>query len=258
MSEHKSTPHLSLVVGENDETKRLTRSEVAARLGCSVSTVRRYEGDRLHPEVGDDGVRSFTASEVARLARELVAAREASPRGREKAVERAAELTRGELAALVFERLEQRQSLAEVVIGLRLPPEDVRALYHAWLQGLQRGELDRRDCALPPRNTAQDLGAFRRVDATVFAALLAALPADEPTRVSVARYCDEWLDGREGTEYRYVDELGGVTGYGPVDPADLWRRYGDGLYRVTAYGFDPPGVRWEVFATVKAPAPPTP
>jgi len=35
---------------------------------------------------------------------------------------------RHELAALVFERLEQRQSLAEIVVGVRVDPDVVRAL----------------------------------------------------------------------------------------------------------------------------------
>ena len=39
---------------------------------------------------------------------------------------------------------------------------------------------------------------------------------------------------------------------GPCSPGeagistDVVRRYGPGSYRATAYGFDPPGVRWEV------------
>jgi hypothetical protein len=46
--------------------------------------------------------------------------------------------TRGDLAALVFECFEQRQSQAEIVIGLRVEPETVRELFarsagHAWI-----------------------------------------------------------------------------------------------------------------------------
>src|SRR5688572_23662542 len=54
---------------------RLTRSQVADRLGMSLSTVRRLEGDRLHPKVGADNVRWFDANEVAALAKEILAAR---------------------------------------------------------------------------------------------------------------------------------------------------------------------------------------
>lgn len=251
MSPHGSPPHLSLVTPEDEPTKRLTRSEVATRLGCSVSTVRRYEGERLLPEVGEDGVRRFKAADVARLARELVEAREGSPRARERAVDQVVERSAGEVAALVFERLELRHSLAEIVIGLRLPPEDVRELYHAWLKGLQRGELDRKDCALPAARTAEDLAMSRRVDAATFAALLASLPTDAPTRISVAADCDEWL--RDDAEYRYVKELGGFVGYGALDAAELWRRYGEGTFRVTACSLEPPGLRWEVFTALVAP-----
>jgi len=34
---------------------------------------------------------------------------------------------------------------------------------------------------------------------------------------------------------------------GPVAVADILARVGVGEYRVRAYGFDPPGLRWEVF-----------
>ena len=42
---------------------------------------------------------------------------------------------------LVFERLEQRQSLAEIVIGVRVEPETVRALFEQWCLGLIEGQL---------------------------------------------------------------------------------------------------------------------
>jgi len=38
----------------------------------------------------------------------------------------------GDIAAEVFERLEQRQSLAEIVIGVRVEPEVVRELHRQW------------------------------------------------------------------------------------------------------------------------------
>lgn len=47
---------------------RLTRGQVAARLNISVSTVRRYEGERLHPTVDEHDVRWFDEREVAALA----------------------------------------------------------------------------------------------------------------------------------------------------------------------------------------------
>lgn len=51
------------------------------------------------------------------------------------------ERTAGEIAALVFERLEQRQSLAEVVVGLRVTPDLVRGLFDQWTLGLTEGQL---------------------------------------------------------------------------------------------------------------------
>lgn len=85
----------------------LTRDDVAKRLDVSISTVRRLEGTRLHPLIDGKGVRRFKASDVERLAKEMQA-EQRSPRNAQKAVVRAAEIPKGELAALVFERLEQR------------------------------------------------------------------------------------------------------------------------------------------------------
>ena len=108
----------------------LTRDDVAKRLAVSISTVRRLEGTRLHPLIDDKSVRRFKASDVERLAKELDA-EQRSPRNAQQAVVRAADMSKGELAALVFEGLEQRHSLSEIVIALRVPPEDVRELYHS-------------------------------------------------------------------------------------------------------------------------------
>jgi len=45
----------------------LTRADVAALLRCSISSVRRLEGDALHPIVGPDGVHGFDPAEAARV-----------------------------------------------------------------------------------------------------------------------------------------------------------------------------------------------
>lgn len=42
-------------------------------------------------------------------------------------------------------------------------------------------------------------------------------------------------------------ELGGFAASGPIALADLSARVGAGEYRVSAYGFEPRGLRWEVF-----------
>ena len=40
--------------------------------------------------------------------------------------------------------------------------------------------------------------------------------------------------------------------YGPIALADIMARVGAGEYRVSAHGFEPRGLRWEVFATFYA------
>ncbi len=227
----------------------LTRDDVAKRLGVSISTVRRLEGTRLHPSIDDKSVRRFKASDVERLARELQA-EQRSPRNAQQAVVRAAEMPKGELAALVFERLEQRHSLSEIVIALRVPPEDVRDLYHTWLVGLWAGELQHKEPALPARHTDQDV--IRRVTPVQLAQLLAALPSKQATRISIARMVGEFVlpdedGGNSFVEYRNLCELGGFDVSGPIALADIMARVGAGEYRVSAYGFDPRGLRWEVF-----------
>jgi DNA-binding transcriptional MerR regulator len=227
----------------------LTRDEVAKRLGVSISTVRRLEGARLHPLIDDKSVRRFKASDVERLAKELEA-EQRSPRNAQQAVVRAAEMSKGELAALVFEKLEQRRSLSEIVIALRVPPEDMRDLYHTWLVGLWAGELQRKEPALPARHTDQD--AIRRVTPVQLAQLLASLPSNQSTRISIARMIGEFMisEGNAAdafVEYRNLCELGGFNASAPLAVADLVARVGAGEYRVSAYGFEPRGLRWEVF-----------
>lgn len=229
----------------------LTRDDVAKRLGVSISNVRRLEGTRLHASIDDKSVRRFKASDVERLAKELQA-EQRSPRNAQQAVVRAAEMSKGELAALVFEKLEQRHSLSEIVIALRVPPppEDVRDLYDTWLLGLWSGELQRNEPALPARHTDQD--AIRRVTPVQLAQLLGALPSKQSTRISIARTTGEFVIPEDSSangfvEYRNLCELGGFDASGPIAVADLIARVGAGEYRVSAYGFEPRGLRWEVF-----------
>jgi DNA-binding transcriptional MerR regulator len=249
------SPRSPTIQGQDDlKQASLTRDDVAERLGVSVSTVRRLEGSRLHPVITDKGVRRFKPADVEQLAAAL-AAEQNTPRNVEKAAVRAVELTKGELAALVFERLEQRHSLAEIVIALRVPPNDVRELYHAWLVGLWAGELQRSEPALPMRQTEQD--AIRKVTCEQLAQLLVALPANRSTRISVARAVGEYViqDGEEDNpnsyvEYRNLVELGGFVVSGPSTVTEVTGRFGPGEYRVSAYALDAPGLRWEVFATL--------
>jgi hypothetical protein len=56
--------HLSVLPGANQgDGSRMTRGQVAKRLGISVSSVRRHEGERLHPTVDDKDVRWFEEKE---------------------------------------------------------------------------------------------------------------------------------------------------------------------------------------------------
>jgi transcriptional regulator with XRE-family HTH domain len=239
----------------------LTRAEVCERLGVSLSTVRRWEGSRLHPRQGPGGVRLFDPAEVAALAAELAndapgsasaSTRQAASGARRARPEPPPERTPGELAALVFERLEQRQTLAEIVVGLRVPPALVRELHREWLVGLTEGELQRPEPLLPTDD--QRRARERHVKADGLARLLADLPMNTRTRISLARDVGEAFFG-EGPngfplEARNVVELGGFVVMGPIETSEIARRFGAGDFRITAYGFDPPGVRWEVFATI--------
>ena len=258
----------------------LTRLQVAARLGVSLSTVRRLEGGRLPVVRGADGVHRFDPAAVAALAVELAAELAADPSPASKRARTGrrganpgqagqgapaapasrqgppADLPPGELAARVFERLEQRQSLAEIVVGLRVPPALVRELHREWQRGLVEGELAQPEPVLPA-------GTYRRarerhVDGAGLVALLAELPIGTRTRISLARDLgdDEMIDTPTAAalgwgELRRVVELGGFVVTGPIPPAEIARRYGAGAFRITAYSFDPPGVRWEVFARIE-------
>jgi hypothetical protein len=133
--------HLSLLSGGGDPGSHLTRGEVADRLGVSISTVRRYEGTQLHPTVDEHGVRWFTQVEVTAFAAKLANERGDKPSHMAGVTSGAPKRTAGELAALAFERFEQRQSLAEIVIGLRIESSVVRALFDEWCLGLTAGHL---------------------------------------------------------------------------------------------------------------------
>ena len=115
---------------------------------------------------------------------------------------------------------------------------------------LWAGELQRPEPALPPLHDDRDV--IRRVTPVQLSQLLMALPEKQSTRISDARTQGEFMIPDENNangfvEYRNLTELGGFTVSGPVALADLVARVGAGEYRVSAYGFDPRGLRWEVF-----------
>ncbi len=71
-----------------------------------------------------------------------------------------------------------------------------------------------------------------------------ALPAAELTRISVARFREEFQHGDH--EYLRVDELGGFLASGPCRVEEITRRFGPGSYRITAYAIDGAALRWEI------------
>jgi hypothetical protein len=228
--------HLSVVTASE---LRLTRAQVADRLGTSISTVRRYEGERLHPRAGEDGVRWFDPQEVAALAAERANETGSRRRNAKAAASAADARSAGEIAALAFERFEQRQSLAEIVVGLRIEPALVRTLFDQWTVGLTEGQLRMSREPTVPRDEETP-----RASPTTLAARLAELPVGRLTRISVGRYRGPFLHGSR--EYSEIIELGGFLASGPCDCNEVTRRFGRGDYRITAYGLDPPCMSWEM------------
>jgi hypothetical protein len=181
-------------------------------LGVSTSTVRRYEGDKLQPVRGADGVNRFDAMAVAELATALLNDNGGKPprKPRRNAAAAAPEVkrTEGEIAAEVFDRLEQRQSLAEIVVGVRVPPDIVRELHRQWQIGLIEGELERDKPALPADEVLTQ--RERHVGERELHELLASLPAS-PTRLSIARDLGRDFETGSGPT-RHLVELGGFIG----------------------------------------------
>jgi hypothetical protein len=85
----------------------LTRTEVAAALGVSPSTVRRLEGSEIHPIVLADGKHVFDPAEV-RAVVESRATRSAGP-------------ATGELTARACELFREGKGSIDVIIALRQP-----------------------------------------------------------------------------------------------------------------------------------------
>lgn len=57
--------------------------------------------------------------------------------------------------------------------------------------------------------------------------------------------------GTSFVEYRNLAELGGFIVSGPSALSEITERVGAGEYRVSAYGLDVPGLRWEVFVALE-------
>ena len=102
---------------------KLTRAEVARRLGVSVTTLRRMEGTRLHPTRRADGTHVFDETEVEAV---LVTYRQVRSRTTRATAED------GAIAARAFECFDQRVPVGEVVKRLEIAPERAAALQLAW------------------------------------------------------------------------------------------------------------------------------
>jgi hypothetical protein len=103
---------------------KLTRAEVARRLGVSVTTLRRMEGTKLHPTKRADGVHVFDETEVESV---MVTYRQVRSR-----TTRATTEVDGTIAAQAFEYFDQRVPVSEVVKRLEIAPERAAALQLAW------------------------------------------------------------------------------------------------------------------------------
>jgi hypothetical protein len=111
---------------------RLTRSQVARRLGVSVTTLRRMEGADLHPETGPRGVRLFDATEVEAAFVKIRTSHRETVEGAD-----------GETAAQVFTLLDDGLNPVEVVKRTRIGPDLVEHLQTQWVRL-------RRALVLPP------------------------------------------------------------------------------------------------------------
>jgi hypothetical protein len=101
---------------------KLRRTEVARRLGVSLTTLRRMEGTHLHPATGPDGIHLFDEAEVEAA---VITYRGIRARS-------AAKPSDGEIAAAAFELFDNGTSLVDVVKQLQVQPERVGALHRAW------------------------------------------------------------------------------------------------------------------------------
>jgi hypothetical protein len=122
----------------------LTRSQVARRLGLSLSTVRRMEGAQLNPIVGERGVRYFEETEI-----QAVFVRVRRTRVPED------ERVDGTLAAAAFRLFRNGADVIAVVEELRESPEKVERLFDHWKRLRGTVVLDAKSCAV----LASELGA---------------------------------------------------------------------------------------------------
>lgn len=108
----QETPTVSARVVEAEARQvLLTRAEAARRMNVSVATVRRMEGEQLHPIVVD-GKHLFDIEEL----------------------DRHRKLTDGDLAAAAFELFNADRTQVDAVIELKEAPERIRKLFRDWAE----------------------------------------------------------------------------------------------------------------------------
>ena len=131
-------------ISKPDDSKSpawLTKHQVAARLGKSVSVIKKLQArGYLHPLL-KNGISLFPLTEVEALARpgRRPSPWLASPGKSRGAKAGAARRTEGQEAAHVFRLLDQGMTLRDIVMRARVPPHRVRALYREWTRSLEEG-----------------------------------------------------------------------------------------------------------------------
>jgi hypothetical protein len=129
--------------GDTRSPAWLTKLQVAARLGKSVSVIKKLQArGYLHP-VLKNGISLFALTEVEALARPgrrpspWLASPSKSRGGRAKGA--GALRTEGQEAAHVFRLLKRGISLPDIVVRANVPPHRVRSLYREWKRSLEEG-----------------------------------------------------------------------------------------------------------------------
>ena len=136
----------------------VTRADAAYELGVSRATIRRWEGQLLHPVVGQFGVREFDAAEIRALAAQRPRRSrrpKVQPPGREAPPRR----SKGQRAALLFRIFEHNPmvDLRQVVITAEEEPRFVYACYRDW----SLNELDPRRRAMAESTHEEELRGLR-------------------------------------------------------------------------------------------------
>ncbi|HYQ41911.1 MAG TPA: hypothetical protein VER11_08080 [Polyangiaceae bacterium] len=120
-SEASPTEIVAPAIATSPSGNRLTRAQVAQRLGLSLSTVRRMEGVQLNPIVGEGGVHYFEETEIQTV---LVRVRRTRTGENEQAD--------GTLTAAAFRLFRNGYDVIAVVAELRADPETIEKLFEHW------------------------------------------------------------------------------------------------------------------------------